>query len=90
MLIPLLVPHAAEQPNITNPTSIKLNQLTIAFLQCFYIRGMQHIIAAVVTNIVHSNIQSYVPSNKYVTQLQTQKYAKQTPKTSFKVWPDFK
>ena len=59
MLILLLVPYAAGQPNITKPTSIKLNQLTMTFLRCFYIRGMQHVIAAAVTNLVHSNLYNY-------------------------------
>ena len=76
MLILLLVPHTAEQPNITNPISIKLNQLTIIFLQCFYMGGMQHVIAAAVTNVVHSNIHSYAASNRYVTQVKIQKHTK--------------
>ena len=90
MLILLLVPHTADQPNLTNPIPIKLNKLTTVFLQCFYVGGMKHIISAAVTNVVHSNMHSYAASNRYVTQMKTQKHTKQTPKTSRKVLPDLK
>ena len=69
MLILLLVLQIAEQPNVTNPISIKLNQLTTIFLQCFYVGGMQHIIAAAVTNVVHSNIHNYTASDRYFPQV---------------------
>ena len=60
MLIPWLVSHAAEQPNVTNPIFIKLNQLTITFLlQCFYVGGTQQVIVEIMISIVHSNIHSY-------------------------------
>ena len=90
MLVLLLVPHAAEQPIVTNPISTKLNQLTTIFLGCFYKGGMQHIIVEAVTNIVHSNIHSYAASNRYIIQVKVQKNTKQTPKTSCKVLPDLK
>ena len=67
MLILLLVPHPAKQPNVTNPTSIKLNDYDISMI--FLYEGMQHIIAAVVTNVVHSNIHSYAASSRYITQV---------------------
>ena len=90
MLILLLVPYLAEQPNIPNLKSNKQNKLTTIFLRYFYIKGLQHIIAAAVTNIVHSNIHSYAVSNRYITQVQIQKHTKQTLKTSCKVLPDLK
>ena len=67
MLDLLLVLHAAEQPKITNPKTIKLNKLTMIFLQCFYVQGMQHVILSAVTNIVHSNKHSFTASNRYIT-----------------------
>ena len=52
--------------------------------------GTQHIIKIAVTNIVHSSIHSYAASDRYDTQVQTQKHKKQTPETSCKVLPNLK
>ena len=52
--------------------------------------GMKHVFAAAVTSIVKNNIHNYTASNWYVTQVQTQKHIKQTPKTSCKVLPNLK
>ena len=49
---------------------------------------MQHINAAAMISVVHSNIHSYTISNWYVTQVQMKKHTKQAPETSCKVYPD--
>ena len=69
-LVLLLAPHEAEQPNVKTPIFIKPNQLTTKFSMVFLLGGMQYVIAAAVTNVVHSNTHSYTASKRYITQVQ--------------------
>ena len=56
MLTPLLILLTAKQPNATIPIFSKPNQLATIFYNIFYMGGMQHAIAIVLTKVVHSNI----------------------------------
>ena len=88
MLITWLVPHITKQPNIINPIFIKTNRFTMTFLQCFYMGVTQHVIAAAMISVAHSNIQSCATSNWYIIQVQMQKHKKQATEVNCKVFPD--